>query len=90
MPFALALTLDLPLGLWISECVVTRERWGRIPRSYIRCTLDRATTPAIQVLMIREAAIPCANILSDKMLRVANVSPPNEGGVPGLTCHIHF
>ncbi|SEM10319.1 Alpha/beta hydrolase family protein [Stigmatella aurantiaca] len=55
LPFALALTPDLPLGLWTSECVVTRERWGRIPRSYIRCTLDRATTPAIQDLMIREA-----------------------------------
>ncbi len=55
LPFALTLTPDLPLSLWTSEVGATRERWGRIPRSYLRCTQDRAMTPALQDLMIREA-----------------------------------
>ncbi len=35
--------------------MVTRERWGRVPRSYIRCDLDRALAPALQDLFVREA-----------------------------------
>jgi pimeloyl-ACP methyl ester carboxylesterase len=55
LPFARALTADLPLAFWIGEIAVTKERWGRIPRTYVRCTLDRALSPAIQSMMIREA-----------------------------------
>ncbi|MCP3098667.1 alpha/beta fold hydrolase [Myxococcus sp. K15C18031901] len=55
LPFALSLTPDLPLSLWTSKVGATQERWGRIPRSYIRCTEDRALAPALQSLMIREA-----------------------------------
>ncbi|WP_426754888.1 alpha/beta hydrolase [Myxococcus sp. Y35] len=55
MPFALSLTPDLPLSLWTSKVGATKERWGRIPRSYIRCAQDRALAPALQDLMIREA-----------------------------------
>lgn len=55
LPFALSLTPDLPLSLWTSRTGATKERWGRIPRGYIRCTQDRAIAPALQDLMIREA-----------------------------------
>ncbi len=55
LPFAFALTPDLPLKLWTSEIATTRERWGRLPRTYLRCTLDRAVDIALQDLMIREA-----------------------------------
>jgi pimeloyl-ACP methyl ester carboxylesterase len=55
LPFALTLTPDLPLSLWTSKVGATKERWGRVPRSYIRCARDRALTPALQDLMIREA-----------------------------------
>ncbi|MFP2959153.1 alpha/beta fold hydrolase [Myxococcus sp. 1LA] len=55
LPFALSLTPDLPLSLWTSKVGATKARWGRIPRSYIRCTQDRALAPALQDLMIREA-----------------------------------
>ncbi|MDC0707438.1 alpha/beta fold hydrolase [Stigmatella sp. ncwal1] len=69
LPFALALTPDLPTALWTSNVVVTRERWGRIPRSYIRCTQDRALVPALQDLMIREAdAFTPTNVFDQKTL----------------------
>ncbi|WNG13650.1 alpha/beta hydrolase [Cystobacter fuscus] len=69
LPFALMLTPDLPVALWTSEVIATRERWGRIPRSYIRCTKDRATAPALQDLMIREAdAFTPANTFEQKTL----------------------
>ncbi|WP_223631648.1 alpha/beta fold hydrolase [Corallococcus sp. EGB] len=55
LPFALTLTPDLPLSLWTDKVGATKERWGRVPRSYMRCTQDRALVPALQDLMIREA-----------------------------------
>ncbi|RKH81678.1 alpha/beta fold hydrolase [Corallococcus sp. AB045] len=55
LPFALALTPDIPVSLWIGKVGATKERWGRIPRSYARCAQDRALVPALQDLMIREA-----------------------------------
>lgn len=55
LPFALSLTPDLPLSLWTSKVGATKARWGRVPRSYIRCAQDRALAPALQDLMIREA-----------------------------------
>ncbi|MCY1047395.1 alpha/beta fold hydrolase [Corallococcus sp. bb12-1] len=55
LPFALTLTPDIPLSLWVGKVGATKERWGRIRRSYIRCTQDRALAPALQDLMIREA-----------------------------------
>ncbi|AFE08677.1 hydrolase, alpha/beta fold family protein [Corallococcus coralloides DSM 2259] len=55
LPFALTLTPDIPVSLWIGKVGATKERWGRIPRSYVRCAQDRALAPALQDLMIREA-----------------------------------
>ncbi|PTL75577.1 alpha/beta fold hydrolase [Vitiosangium sp. GDMCC 1.1324] len=73
LPFALALTPDLPIALWTSEVIATRERWGRIPRSYIRCTKDRAMAPALQDLMIREAdALTPANPFEQKTLEASH------------------
>ncbi len=51
----LALSPDLPLAIPSSPVEVTRERWGRIPRTYLRCGEDRAAAPAMQDLMITEA-----------------------------------
>ncbi|ADO71404.1 alpha/beta hydrolase [Stigmatella aurantiaca] len=73
LPFALALTPDLPAALWTSEVVATRERWGRIPRSYIRCTQDRALMPGLQDLMIREAdAFTPTNTFEQKTLETSH------------------
>ncbi|MFD7665854.1 alpha/beta fold hydrolase [Streptomyces sp. NPDC059788] len=49
------LTTDLPLTLTTGPVTVTAARWGRIPRTFLRCADDRALTPAVQDLMITEA-----------------------------------
>ncbi|OON81732.1 alpha/beta fold hydrolase [Streptomyces tsukubensis] len=55
-----ALSTDLPLAIPATPVTVTPARWGRIPRTFVRCADDRALTPAVQELMITEAdlAVP--------------------------------
>jgi pimeloyl-ACP methyl ester carboxylesterase len=55
VPFVRALTADLPLDFWIGEIEATATRWGSIPRSYVRCLLDHALSPAIQTIMLEDA-----------------------------------
>jgi pimeloyl-ACP methyl ester carboxylesterase len=49
------LTPDVPAGPVATPTVATPERWGRVPRAYIRCSEDRAVMPALQDRFIREA-----------------------------------
>jgi pimeloyl-ACP methyl ester carboxylesterase len=51
----LALSPDLPLSVPTTPVLLTRERWGRIPRTYVRLADDRAIAPAMQDLMIDDA-----------------------------------
>ncbi|MFB7595259.1 alpha/beta fold hydrolase [Streptomyces sp. NPDC056160] len=55
-----ALSTDLPLSVPTTPVTVTGSRWGRIPRTFLRCADDRALPPAVQDLMITEAdrAVP--------------------------------
>ncbi|MFJ6843351.1 alpha/beta fold hydrolase [Streptomyces griseoluteus] len=55
-----ALSPDLPLAIPATPVVVTPGRWGRIPRTFLRCADDRALPTAVQDLMIAEAdrAVP--------------------------------
>jgi hypothetical protein len=39
----------------------TAARWGSVPRAYVRTTLDRCLTPALQDHMLR--ALPCDPVL---------------------------
>ncbi|GAB2808815.1 alpha/beta hydrolase [Streptomyces daliensis] len=50
-----ALSTDLPLAVPATPVTVTSARWGRIPRTFLRCADDRALAPAVQDLMIAEA-----------------------------------
>jgi pimeloyl-ACP methyl ester carboxylesterase len=50
-----ALSPDLPLAIPSAEFTVTPQRWGRVPRTFLRCAHDHALTPAVQDLMIAEA-----------------------------------
>ncbi|MCX2730146.1 alpha/beta fold hydrolase [Saccharopolyspora sp. NFXS83] len=50
-----ALSPDLPIAIPTSAVTVTAERWGSVPRAFVRCAADRALTPAVQDLMIAEA-----------------------------------
>ncbi|MFD4253362.1 alpha/beta hydrolase [Amycolatopsis thermoflava] len=51
----LTLHPDEPLASLAGEFGVTAARWGRVPRTYIRLTEDRALPPVTQDLMIAEA-----------------------------------
>lgn len=52
---AARLVPDLPPAFWIAGVNATAQAWGRVPRSYVRCTEDRALAPALQSRMIAEA-----------------------------------
>lgn len=55
LPFAAGLTPDLPLAAATDDARGTAGRWGSLPRTFIRCTLDRVIPIALQDRMIREA-----------------------------------
>ena len=48
----LAMHCDEPLATAVRPSAVTRERYGSVARHYVRCTEDRAITPAGQDYMI--------------------------------------
>ncbi|MFC6066401.1 alpha/beta fold hydrolase [Streptomyces ochraceiscleroticus] len=51
----LTLSPDLPSAIPTTPVHLTADRWGRIPRTFIRLADDRAATSAMQNLMITEA-----------------------------------
>jgi hypothetical protein len=53
--FAAYFNPDLPLPVAFDDARGTPERWGRIPRTFIRTTEDRTVPPALQDRMIAEA-----------------------------------
>ncbi|MFI0976251.1 alpha/beta fold hydrolase [Streptomyces sp. NPDC021093] len=55
-----ALSPDLPLSIPSTPVIVTPQRWGRVPRTFLRCADDQAIPTAVQDLMIEEAdrAVP--------------------------------
>lgn len=55
LPFAGAMSPDLPLRLWTDAPQASAARWGRLRRTYIHCTQDRAISPALQQRMVQDA-----------------------------------
>jgi pimeloyl-ACP methyl ester carboxylesterase len=53
--FAVYCNPDLPLAVAFDNAHGTPERWGRIPRTFIRCTEDHTIPLALQDRMIGEA-----------------------------------
>jgi pimeloyl-ACP methyl ester carboxylesterase len=53
--FAAYLNPDLPLPVAFDDARGTAERWGRVPRTFIRTTEDRTVPLALQDRMIAEA-----------------------------------
>lgn len=49
------LTPDVPAGPMATPIETTADRWGALPRHYIRCTQDQAIRPALQQRFIAEA-----------------------------------
>lgn len=54
--------VDEPLAPVATPVHVTAERYGRVPRAYVRAERDRCLTPALQTRML--AVTPCATVLS--------------------------
>lgn len=55
LPYAHGLTPDQPLSPFTADTRGTFERWGRVPRTFIRCTEDQAIPLPLQDLMIEQA-----------------------------------
>jgi hypothetical protein len=53
--FAAYLNPDLPVAVAFDEAHGTPQRWGRVPRTFIRTTEDRTVPLALQDRMIAEA-----------------------------------
>jgi pimeloyl-ACP methyl ester carboxylesterase len=53
--FAVYCNPDLPLAVAFDNAAGTAQRWGRIPRTFIRCTQDHTVPLALQDRMIGEA-----------------------------------
>jgi hypothetical protein len=60
LKFAAYFNPDLPLPVAFEDARGTAERWGSIPRTFIRTSEDRTIPPALQDRMIADAdaAIP--------------------------------
>lgn len=55
LSFAAYLNPDLPVGVAFDDARGSPQRWGRLPRTFVRCTHDRSVPPALQDRMIAEA-----------------------------------
>lgn len=62
-----------PLGTALS---ITEERWGRIPRYYVECLVDKAIPPEVQKGMY--TAIPVKKVFSMNASHAPNFSAPEE------------
>ena len=76
------LTPDEPAAIFGGKATVTAGRWGRIPRTYIRCTEDQAIPLAAQDQFIAEAdALTPANRTTVRTLRSSHspfIAMPDE------------
>jgi len=46
---------DTPIGIGMGATTLTEAGWGRVPRTYVTCTRDRALPPPVQQKFIRDA-----------------------------------
>jgi pimeloyl-ACP methyl ester carboxylesterase len=53
--YAAFLTPDLPVAVCMADARGTHQRWGRVPRTFVRTTQDRTIPLALQDRMIAEA-----------------------------------
>jgi pimeloyl-ACP methyl ester carboxylesterase len=66
---------DLPLGVAFDDAHGTAKRWGRIPRTFIRCTEDHTIPLALQDRMIAEAdAVTPRNVFDVQTLASSHSS----------------
>jgi len=73
---AISLLVPQPLAPGGTPVSITAERFGRVPRAYIECLLDRAIPPALQKRMY--TATPCHTILSMQTSHSPFFSAPQQ------------
>ncbi|WP_133740804.1 alpha/beta fold hydrolase [Actinorugispora endophytica] len=66
---------DEPVGIPLAEARGEARTWGRIPRTYVRFTLDRLVPPALQDRFISEAD----RLTPDNPTDVRSVAAPHVG-----------
>ncbi|WP_433430805.1 alpha/beta hydrolase [Nonomuraea sp. CA-141351] len=66
---------DEPAGIPLAEARGEAQTWGRIPRTYVRFTLDRLIPPALQDRFIDEAD----RLTPDNLTDVRSVAAPHVG-----------
>ncbi|MFD0266409.1 alpha/beta hydrolase [Streptomyces sp. NPDC127106] len=66
---------DESAAISVSDARGLPERWGRIPRTFLKFTEDRAIPPALQDLMIREAD----ELTPGNRFRVRPLAAPHAG-----------
>jgi len=65
-----------PVSIFREKAVFTEDRFGRIPRSYIHCTQDKAIGYTLQREMVRDT--PCASVLTLESGHSPFVTMPQE------------
>jgi hypothetical protein len=65
-----------PLAPFATPVHVTREKFGRIPKSYVQCLEDRAVPRSVQERML--AATPCQRVVSIATDHSPFLSTPGE------------
>ena len=73
--FMASLVPDVPVNVALEDARGTPGRWGILPHTYIRCTLDNALPVALQDLMIREADAATPGNTFDVKTLVSSHSP---------------
>jgi pimeloyl-ACP methyl ester carboxylesterase len=73
---ALARMSPEPLKPLVTKLLVTAQRFGRVPRTYIECLQDRTVTLAAQRRM--QAALPCEPVLALDSDHSPFLSQPQE------------
>ena len=73
---AAALNRPEPTAVFHTPTRVTAERFGAVPRTYIRTLGDRALSPALQDRML--AATPCAPVLDIGTAHCPMLAAPDE------------
>ena len=71
-----ALLTPEPLAPTLTPLQLTAERWGAVPRAYVRLTDDRAVSPDLQRRLI--ARSPCRKVVQLQASHSAYLSRPGE------------
>jgi pimeloyl-ACP methyl ester carboxylesterase len=74
--WASSMLVPQPLAPWVTPIHVTNERFGSVPRFYVKCRQDHALVPSLQERML--AATSCQTVVSIDTDHSPFLSTPSE------------